>query len=78
MSKDELLELKQLQDNHAIEIIPADKGGNVVIWSDDDYFTEVTRQLSTPTYKAVSLEEINRVIEAIMKNAVDNNLSSKL
>ena len=51
LNKGEKIALKKLKSNDNILIKSADKGGAVVVWDDELYVSEASRQLSdTSTY----------------------------
>jgi hypothetical protein len=54
-SHEAIQELKQMVDDRKIRIVPADKGGAVVVQDFDDYKNEALRQLNDPvTYERLS------------------------
>jgi hypothetical protein len=75
-------ELKRMVDERKIRIVPADKGGAVVVQDFEDYKTEALRQLNDPvTYERLSAdpskdiaERSNELLEELKSKAcVDNN-----
>ena len=60
--------LKTLKNDPSIYIIPADKGGGLVIWTKTEYLLECDRQLSdTETYRELTINEKNLKIETLTK-----------
>lgn len=57
----------KLKNDPSINITPADKGGCTVIWSDDEYNREASRQLSDlDTYESISEAQAIRLLHQLV------------
>ena len=66
--------IKQLARMKEIHILPADKGGNTVIWHRDDYDREAQRQLNDKkTYHELSRDEMDEHLITLKNGSVNRS-----
>ncbi|KAI0984121.1 hypothetical protein GJ496_007890, partial [Pomphorhynchus laevis] len=76
LTKKEHDAIQDLINDDSIVIKPADKGGNVVLWSTDEYLNEAKRQLSSQSYVEVLREHTTPV--CVLSNKQRSTIRSHL
>ena len=81
-SHKEIKALRNLRNNHAIVIKPADKGNSIIIQNKTDYLTEAKRQLFNPQHyqkleKPISVEDHDKINELLTKLKQKKYISKK-
>ena len=82
LTRSEYCAIKQLRENHAIVIKPADKGGAIVVMNKEDYIAEANRQLDNSEYYTKISQDpttpFKRELKKLIKSLPDDELNSQL